>query len=695
MKYLRAFSFSLLFILLLGFELAHAVRAQHLEVDLVSSHRTLAPGERTQVALHFKLDPHWHVYWINPGDSGEPPQIEWVLPLGVKVGDIEWPIPKKIPVGPLMNYGYENEVLLPMALDVGPDYQGKNIKLVADARWLVCKEECVPGKARLEKTIPVRTDGVSEPDSKWQAHFLAARESRPKPHPADWRLSAETKGEKLLLSIRADSLNGITKVDFLPSIPDHIVHAEEPQVKLNGDRVEIELSKSDRLLDDPKSLPGVLIASVEGAEDGEVKSYEVSFPFQSAGMGSSSLSVFIALVSAFLGGLILNLMPCVFPVLSIKVMSLMNISGMERAKIIKHGWAYTFGILVSFWILAAALLVIRFSGSQIGWGFQLQSPQFVFAVACFLFFFGLNLLGFFEISGSFTGAGSSLSNQEGYRGSFFTGVLATLVATPCTAPFMGSAVGFALTQSTVVAILIFTSLALGLAAPYVLLSYVPSLGAYLPKPGRWMESFKQAMAFLVFATVLWLMWILGLQASATGPVSLFAAFIVISFAVWVSVRWPRSTKFAAIGGLIALILIALPLKPVADERTMVSGSGGEERPQWEKFTPEKLAQYRNEGKAVFLNFTAAWCITCKVNEMVALNAPEVRAKFKELGIVLMKADWTNHDPMITDMLSKFGRSGIPFYVLYPKDKTKPAVELPEVITAGLVLKHLSQMEESQ
>lgn len=691
MRFVKTLSFSLLFTLLFGFDAALAVRAQHLDVDLVMSHQTLVPGERAHVGLHFKLDPHWHVYWINPGDSGDPPQVEWQLPAGVKVGEIEWPLPQKIPVGPLMNYGYENEVLLPMPFEISPEFQGQSLKLVAEARWLVCKEECVPGKARLEKIVQVRPSGSPEPDPKWQAHFLAARDSVPKLRPDDWRLSGKTKGESLVLTIQAPSLRGVSKVDFLPSVPDHIEHAKEPLVKIDGDRIEIELSKSDRLLNDPEALPGVLIASFES---GRVEAYETSIPFQVAGTGGG-LAILIALASAFLGGVILNLMPCVFPVLSMKVMSIMSMSGMERAKVIKHGWAYAFGILVSFWILAAALLILRLTGSQIGWGFQLQSPQFVFALACLLFFFGLNLLGFFEISGSFTGIGSSLSSQEGYRGSFFTGVLATLVATPCTAPFMGSAVGFALTQAPVVAVLIFTSLALGLASPYIVLSYVPSLGSYLPRPGRWMESFKQFMAFLIFATVLWLMWILGQQTLAAGPVYLFAAFLVISFAVWLSVRWPKLAKVSAIGGVVFLFLIGLSLKTVEVENVAVSGVSSSGKLQWEKFSPEKLAQYREDGKAVFLNFTAAWCITCKVNEMVALNDPDVRAKFNDLDIVLMKADWTNHDPIITETLSKFGRSGVPFYVLYPKDKSKPAVEFPEVITAGLVLKHLSQMEESQ
>lgn len=671
---------------------AQALTAPHLEVDLISSHQVVVPGDKAYVGLRFKLEPEWHIYWINPGDSGEPPQIEWQLPAGVTIGAIEWPVPKKIPVGPLMNYGYENEVLLPMALEIAPDFQSGEAKLVADVRWLVCREECIPGKGRLEKTIRVKSGGRAEPDAQWHAHFLAALEATAKPVPHDWQLLAKSQDEEFLLAIESPSVAGILKVDFLPAVTDLIVHATEPRVRVEGKRIDLTLTKSDRLLNDPEALPGLLLVSFD---EGEVKAFEASFPLRAPGTEAIfSFSVLLAILSAFLGGLILNLMPCVFPVLSLKVMSLMQMSGMKRGEMIKHGWAYASGILVSFWVLAAALLLFRISGSQIGWGFQLQSPQFVFALACLLFFFGLNLLGFFEISGSFTGMGNSLAASEGYRGSFFTGVLATLVATPCTAPFMGSAVGFALTQPAIVAVWIFTSLALGLAAPYVVLSYVPALGSYLPKPGRWMESFKQFMAFLIFATVLWLMWILGLQTSFMGPVALFGAFIVISFAVWLAIRWPRLKAVAVLCGLLALILIGLPLKPFTENRG-VSEDAHEEKLQWEKFSPERLARYREEGKPVFLNFTAAWCISCKVNEMVALNAPEVQAKFRELGIVLMKADWTNHDPLIAETLAKFGRSGIPFYVLYLRDKSKPAIEFPEVLTAGIVLKHLSQMEERQ
>jgi thiol:disulfide interchange protein len=391
---------------------------------------------------------------------------------------------------------------------------------------------------------------------------------------------------------------------------------------------------------------------------------------------------------AFVGGCLLNLMPCVFPVLSFKVMSVLHLSGEHRSRIISLGWAYTLGILVSFWILVAALLMLRYGGQHIGWGFQLQSPHFVFLLASVLFAFGLNLLGLFEISGRFMGYGSSLTDRPGYVGAFFTGVLATLVATPCTAPFMGSAIGFALSQSIEVVFGIFTALALGLALPYLLIAHIPMVGRWLPRPGRWMETFKQLMAFFVFGTVIWLAWVLGLQTSSEGLVMLLLAFFGIGFAVWVANRWRRASIVAALLGMAVVGFAASALEGKLPAQRGGAASWDQDGLAWEPFSPATMAAYRAQGRPIFIDFTAAWCVSCQVNELMVFRSEEVRATLKEQGFALLKADWTNHDPIITQTLASFGRDGVPFYVIYGKGEHSPAVTLPELISPGMVLRAL-------
>jgi thiol:disulfide interchange protein len=381
----------------------------------------------------------------------------------------------------------------------------------------------------------------------------------------------------------------------------------------------------------------------------------------------------------------------VFPVLSLKVMSVLHLSGEPRSRIISLGWAYTLGILVSFWILVAVLLTLRYGGQQIGWGFQLQSPQFVFVLASVLFAFGLNLLGLFEISGRFVGYGSSLTHRPGYVGSFFTGVLATLVATPCTAPFMGSAIGFALSQSVAVVFGIFTALALGLALPYLLMAHIPAVGRWLPRPGRWMETFKQLMAFLVFGTVIWLAWVLGLQTSSEGLVTLLLAFFSIGFAAWIARRWKRASIVAMVLGIAAVGLAAFSLEGRVPAQNGGIASWEKDGLDWEPFSPATVAAYRAQGRPIFIDFTAAWCVSCQVNELMVFRSEEVGTALKERGFALLKADWTNYDPMITQTLASFGRNGVPFYVIYGKGEHSPAVTLPEIISPGIVLRALENL----
>ncbi|GAC1433415.1 MAG: hypothetical protein NVSMB58_17320 [Terriglobales bacterium] len=412
---------------------------------------------------------------------------------------------------------------------------------------------------------------------------------------------------------------------------------------------------------------------------------------------ANPMSVATMVAFAFLGGVILNLMPCVFPVLSLKALGLMNAGG-ERREFRRHGALYGLGVLVCFWILLGLLLVLRKGGQQIGWGFQLQSPAFIAVLAALLFLMGLSLAGLFEIGMSWMGLGSSLASRSGYSGSFFTGMLATVVATPCTAPFMGTAIGFALGHSAVVAFAAFTALAIGLALPYVLLSWFPQWAHFLPKPGAWMETFKQVMAFPMFAAVIWLVWVFGKQVGVDAVARLLIGLLFIGLGAWLLGR----IRHTAIAGVFAIILFALGLwLPITSARgedvvkaansAATSSTTASRELQWGVFSPERVEQYRSQGHPVFVDFTAAWCLACQVNERAVFGSSEVRKMIRSKGVVLLKADWTSQDPVITKTLASFGRSGVPFYLLYGKDPSAPPAQLPEVVTPGIFLDALNRL----
>ncbi len=409
------------------------------------------------------------------------------------------------------------------------------------------------------------------------------------------------------------------------------------------------------------------------------------------------IGIWIALLSAFLGGIILNLMPCVLPVLSLKILGIVQQSGEDSKKRINHGIAFTLGVVSSFLILAGILLLLRAGGEQLGWGFQLQSPAFIILLTILLFLFGLSMFGVFEIGTSLTAVGQKASNDTGFVGSFSSGILATIVATPCTAPFMGSALGFALSQPTILALLIFAMLGLGMALPYLLLTTVPALVKYVPRPGAWMESFKQFMGFLLMATVLWLLWVFSLQVGAEGLLILLAAFIIVSIGGWIFGRWgniakPKPTRVKAII-LTALFIIGgvvFAFKYI-DTNVTVNQTLEKGNIEWQKFTPELLSKSLKEGKPVFIDFTAAWCLSCQVNEKVAFGSEDVQNAFKKLGVVMLKADWTNSDAIITKELAKFGRNSVPLYVLYSGKQNEEPQILPEIITPGIVLNALEKI----
>jgi thiol:disulfide interchange protein DsbD len=462
------------------------------------------------------------------------------------------------------------------------------------------------------------------------------------------------------------------------------VDAPSKQELQNG---TLRIKKSEQLSANPSTLDGLLQVNSHG--------FMISMPIVPGG-GNSAL--FTMLLFAFLGGIILNLMPCVFPVLSMKVFSFLKLGGDKKKEIRSHAWAYTLGILVSFWLLVGILLIFKSGGEKIGWGFQLQSPFFVSALSAILFLFGLSLVGVFDFGGTFTGAGSSLAGKEGLAGAFFTGVLATLVSTPCTAPLMGTAVGFALSQSATVAFVIFTALALGLASPFLLLSYSPSLGKMLPRPGAWMETLKQITAFLIFATVIWLVSVVALQTSPSYLVIILGSFLCEGVAAWILHRWSSTTLgkiFAVVFILAGLILTATatPLRGLAEtsagQNTVMEDKNGL---SWEDYSPPNLKAHLAKNEAVFLDFTAAWCLSCKVNELVVFSSEDVKKKLRDHHVTLMRADWTSHSEVITQALAGYGRSGVPTYVLYVGRADGKPLLLPEVITPGIITAALDTLK---
>ncbi len=668
---------------------APSATAPHLTVQLVVPPAQLYPGQSFTAGLYFKLDRGWHIYWINAGDSGEPPAVKWTLPAGVTAGPLQFPAPKRLPLGPLMDFGYDNEVLFPIAMHVAPDFKpsGPDATLAAKVSWLVCREVCIPGKAQLSVDRPAvaqapAVDNVNAEDAQLLERF---KDRLPQPLPSGESAKFRATGNGFELTVQTGREE--KSAAFFPFDQSVLANAAPQPVKPTRNGVSLTLAKDENLHATPDQLNGVLVL-------GDGRAYEIHArpgALASADVAGSDSLLRIVLL-AFVGGAILNLMPCVFPVLFIKGLALVQSSGEERRKLRLHGVVYTLGILVSFWVVVGALLALRGAGHNLGWGFQFQSPTFDALIALLLFFLGLSLAGQFEIGLSLTSAGSSLASKSGYTGSFFTGVLAVVVATPCTAPFMGAAIGYALSNSAAVSFAVFTAVALGLAAPYLLLTLNPAWTRLLPRPGAWMEILKQAVSIPIFATVIWLVWVFTQTAGIGALVNLLAAFLLLAIAGWILGRWPAKAGSSVAAVLVLALAITLPVMAVRRTGSQPVLAASPQHAQWEPFTPELVAKYRSEGRPVFVDFTASWCLSCQVNERVVLNRADVQNRLKTSGVALVRADWTRHDETIAQTLAGLGRNGVPTYALYPADPQAPPVLLPEVLTPDIVISALDQIK---
>jgi len=677
---------SLLFALPAAFA-ASSASVPHVDVQLVIPQAQIQQGSTTKAGLYFKLEPGWHVYWINAGDSGEPPHISWILPQGFTAGELQFPTPKRLPLGPLMDFGYENEVLFPAILQIAPDAKLGAARLKAKVSWLVCREVCIPGKAELDATREVisagKTAGLLSSD---EAIFARLEKTLPQPLPASGQAIYSPKTFQIAV------LTGKPEktAEFFPLDENVLANAASQRATVTKTGVVLTL-KLDQNAKAPDQLRGVVVfpdgrAYQIAAKPGVIPAVETAFP--------PLRDILRAIGLAFLGGILLNLMPCVFPVLFLKGLALVNSSAREHRHQQIHGFVYTLGILATFWVVVGLLLVLRQGGQALGWGFQFQSPLFVGLLAMLLFFLGLSLAGQFELGLTLTSAGGSLVARQGYSGSFFTGVLAVVVATPCTAPLMGAAIGFALAQPALVALLVFTSLALGLALPYLLLALNPAWTRLLPKPGAWMETLKQLTAVPIFATVIWLIWVFTETAGANALIPLLSALLILAVAGCVLGRYPAKR----IQALVALLLIAVAVAALlygshSLANTVSSTPALAESSQWQPWSEAKLAEARAENRPVFVDFTASWCLSCQVNERAILYSDAVQSRFQEANVVLLRADWTQHDEAIAKALSDLGRNGVPTYALYLPGENEPLV-LPELLTRGIVLDALSKAATS-
>jgi thiol:disulfide interchange protein DsbD len=669
---------------------AEAVHTEHVDAELVAERAALIPGAENWIALRLTIEPGWHTYWRNPGDSGIPTSLRWNLPKDFAAGEIVWPYPERHPLADVMNYGYAGDVLHLVPITVPADARDR-VELKAEAKWLVCSDICIPGRADVKLTLPVAQDAPEDP--RWHDAFAKTRTAVPRK--VEWPARFTTDGKDVSIEVTAPELASASDVEFFPYAKDLVNHSADQRRSRDGQTLRLSQNLSTFFLSAPEQVIGALVIG-SGRDH---RAYEISAaPGQVANVGEnaaevaaspasanrSSPGLLFALLLAFAGGVILNLMPCVFPVLSLKALAVLEAhDGRERAQAV----SYTLGVVLSFVVVAGVMLALRAGGQSLGWGFQLQSPVFVALLVYLFFAMGLALAGVTEFGVRFMGIGQSLTQSKGLGGSFFTGVLAALVASPCTAPFMGAALGYAVTQPPFVALLVFAMLGFGLASPFLLMGYVPKLASWLPKPGAWMENFRELMAFPLFLTVAWLLWVLTRQAGADAAGVVAIGLVVVSFALW-SRRFtsPRARVSRWIAIIVALALLAHPsLRGVEAVKPAATSAAAE------AYSEGRLAQLRAEHRTIFVNFTADWCLTCKVNERAVLSRDSVREAFAQNKVVEMIGDWTRPDPLITQALARFGRSGVPLYLVY-REGGEPQV-LPQILTPALLIEALSAPKE--
>ena len=682
--------------------------AAHTQTRLILAADTARPGDTVLAGVDLKMEPGWHTYWKNPGAAGYATKIEWQLPPGVTAGEIQWPLPEKLPPAEVTTYGYDDEIVLLVPLKLAADLKPGPLDLKAKVSWLECKEACVPGNDDVEATLNVGTETKDSADRPkiqlWQHRVpMSLVNTLKTPFRAWWERGANGDTRPLIMEwpVNEDVFDGSHWVDFIPDASD--------QFEIQGTTEDIPAGKGKEQFrklvkkfegDWPKSVSGVAVVLMDGARRG----CQITLPI------SENPPVTIVLVSfgkmlfyAFIGGLILNIMPCVLPVIALKILGFVGESRSDPRHMRKLGLVYALGVLVSFLVLAAVVIGVKSAGHHAGWGMQFGSPVFVVCLTTLVMLVALNLFGVFEVTlgGRALDAAGGLASKRGPAGAFFNGVLATVLATPCTAPFLSIALGFAFAQKAPVILLMFLAVGVGLAAPYVVLSWNPAWLKFLPKPGAWMEKFKIAMGFPMLATAVWLF---NLASGSYGkPVLWLGVFlVVVAFAAWIFgefVQRGRTRKGLAL--VIALILLiggyAYTLEsqlrwrdPVTAADTTASLKELADGIDWQRWTPEAVAKARSEGRAVLVDFTADWCLTCQVNKKTSIEIPSVRARLKSMNAIALLGDYTRFPDNVTTELNRFNRAGVPLVLVYPKNPEAPPIVLPEILTPGIVLDALDR-----
>lgn len=647
---------------------------QIVKAQLVADTQHIEPGQKFRLGVLYTIVPNWHIYWKYAGDAGIPTQIDWQLPPGFQAGALQWPLPsrEKEPGG-LEVFDYNNEVLLftevqaPQQLPAGP------IELGAKSNWLVCERECVPGDAQLSLKV---NDGGQGPAN--QDIFTKYEASVPKigSAPSGYSVSLKPSGNQMVVEFSGVPQG--SRLDFFPQPPENVVLNHGKQA---GNSVVLSVDGGTAL----DRLQGVAVVQSNGKTDAfEVDLQAGGQPTTTGSSVSADLvGVLQAVFFALIGGLILNVMPCVLPVISLKIFGFVSEAGERPDRAFKLALVFSAGILACFAVLAVIVTFFRAIGAQVGWGFQFQDYRFVLAIACLVFAFALNLFGVFEltVSARATGGLAKLAAGAGYGGAFFQGAFATILATPCTAPFLGTASAFAFTQPAWATFLIFFSIGIGMALPYLLLAIQPKWLRYLPKPGQWMVRLKQVLGFLLLATLLWLFWIVGRLRGVDGMVELAGLLLIIGILGWIKGSFWTPVSSGRSRVLAALAMVAVLVVAIGSYFFVTAPS---EIP-WQAFSQESLGNALQSGRPIFVDFTADWCITCKANERFALDSSAVRQAFAQNKVVVLRADWTHGDPEITQILKEHGRAGVPMYLFYPGGKDRPPVVLPELISSQSVL----------
>lgn len=656
----------LLYVLLLMFSAAvfaqNTATGPHIEVALVSEHNQVRVGETQWVGVLLNPDKDWHTYWLNPGDSGEAPTIQWQSDSDIEFGDIHWPLPKPIQVAHLVNYGYEGATLLMVPINLKQATKDR-VSIIANLSWLVCKEDCIPGWATLTIDLPI-ADSITP--SEHANLFEQTRLTLPEKHKdtAQFELTSTHLGLQITLPYQSDW-------HVFPFKGDVISHNADQAWAHQANSSQVVISLSDYFATPSEPLNFLI-------SDGKNGFYVEAIPndTSSADNNSPSQSLWLMLLFAFIGGLILNIMPCVLPILSMKALSF------TQSKHVNH-WGYPVGVLISFWLFASIILVLKEAGSAVGWGFHLQEPLLIAGLAFLFTFIAMMLWDLLPKGINLAGVGQSLTGESTFTQQFFTGVLAVVVASPCTAPFMATALGVAMISPMLDTLAIFTALAVGFALPMTLLSLSTRFAKLLPKPGAWMQTFKHFLGFPMLATVVWLTWIFLSQTSSFGQLWLLSGLLGFVFFVWVSAKVNR------VCGVMSLLLAIVFATFCSIKGAQASKVVSEQKNN--HFSAQKLTELRNNNHVVLVNMTADWCITCKVNEQVALNNADLQALFEDSRVDYLVGDWTNKNQAIYEYLEQYQRSGVPLYVVYAGNHSKRV--LPQVLTPDIVINAIQQAKK--